>query len=468
MVAVATSQASAHAILLASPVAQNDDRIQERVTEVENPEWLLEEPQFRYANTRSAPQFSQTATHGDNSPYTLLRALANDWVIKWRTVSSPTIYLPYVTHIFTQPATMSLAERIGFGLTSSALAPYTDVTTLGAGWYLDWRVREQPERPAGMDYVQMVRVHQELSCGDWHHGDRAACPYAEPLNYRFRPSASTIAVAAKANPGALWLIGNEMDRKDWSYCIEWSPPPNTEHCEVVGHSGQDEMLPATYAVAYHDLYGIIKAADPSARVAIGGIIQPTPIRLTYLTAIWDAYQATYSETMPVDVWNVHNFIIREKKDNWGADIPPGVDVAAGEYVLDDSAPQPYHIDMAIFQAQIVAFRQWMKEHGQQNKPLVVSEYGVLFSNELIGSSCTALGTACVQDFMVATFDFFATAKDCNLGYVADQCRLVQQWNWYSLDDTWGSFNIHSRLFDPNSKQITETGIRFREYLAQQQ
>ncbi|MCB0126004.1 MAG: hypothetical protein KDE58_27295, partial [Caldilineaceae bacterium] len=63
---------------------------------------------------------------------------------------------------------------------------------------------------------------------------------------------------------------------------------------------------------------------------------------------------------------------------------------------------------------------------------------------------------------------FATAKDCNLGYVADQCRLVQQWNWYSLDDTWGSFNIYSRLFDPDSKQITETGIRFREYLAQQQ
>ena len=124
--------------------------------------------------------------------------------------------------------------------------------------------------------------------------------------------------------------------------------------------------------------------------------------------------------------------------------------------------------MAIFQAQIVAFRQWMKEHGQQNKPLVVSEYGVLFSNELIGSSCTALGTACVQDFMVATFDFFATAADCSLGYGADGCKLVQQWNWYSLDDTWGSFNPHSRLFDPETGKITATGVLFREYVAQKE
>ncbi|MCB0126154.1 MAG: hypothetical protein KDE58_28045, partial [Caldilineaceae bacterium] len=116
MVAVATSQASAHEVSAASPVALNYARVQEKATDVENSEGLAGVPQFRYADTRSAPQFSQTATHGDNSPYTLLRALANDWVIKWRTVSSPTIYLPYVTHIFTQPATMSLAERIGFGL----------------------------------------------------------------------------------------------------------------------------------------------------------------------------------------------------------------------------------------------------------------------------------------------------------------------------------------------------------------
>lgn len=393
-----------------------------------------------------------------------LRTMANELAISWGTIPSPTIFLPYVTHIFTQAQEMPLADRVGFGLTSAALAPYTDVATLGAGWYLDWRVRETPERPAGMDYVQMIRVHQKLSCGEWYHGDRAACPYAEPLDYRYRPSQSAIEAAAVANPGAIWLIGNEMDRIDWSYCVTW----NGSHCDVVGYNGQDEILPETYAVAYHDLYGIIKAADPSARVAIGGVIQPTPLRLQYLTAIWDAYQQTYSETMPVDVWNVHNFIIREKANDWGADIPPGIEGTIGEYVVADTDPQLAHVDMAIFKAQIVAFRQWMKSHGQQNKPLIISEYGVLFHNSLINPVWPSSDPSYVQEFMIDSFDYFATAKDCNLGYIPDGCRLVQKWNWYSLDDTWGSFNPHSRLIHPTTKEMTSTGQRFQEYMADNQ
>lgn len=362
----------------------------------------------------------------------------------------PAVYLPVVA---TEP--MPLADRIGFGLTSPALGVYTDVVTLGAGWYLDWQVRSAPERPNDMHYAQMVRVHQKLSCDAWHHGDRNECPYATPLDYVYTPDQATIEAAAQANPGALWLIGNEMDRVDWRYCLEWEGT----FCKTVGHSGQDEILPETYAVAYHDLYQMIKAVDPTARLAIGGVIQPTPLRLEYVTKIWDSYQAIYTDTMPVDVWNVHNFIIQEKAGEWGAEIPPGIDGTEGEYV-DEPAT---HIDMVIFKQQIRTFRQWMKDRGQQAKPLVVSEYGILYHNGTMGLPDRA---SYVQNFMVASFDYFYNTKDCTLGLVSDGCRLVQQWNWYSLDDTWGDFNPYSRLYNPTTRQITTTGERFRRYIAE--
>jgi len=199
--------------------------------------------------------------------------------------------------------------------------------------------------------------------------------------------------------------------------------------------------------------------DPTARLAIGGVIQPTPLRLEYVTKIWDSYQAIYTDTMPVDVWNVHNFIIQEKAGEWGAEIPPGIDGTEGEYV-DEPAT---HIDMVIFKQQIRAFRQWMKDRGQQAKPLVVSEYGILYHNGTMGLPDRA---SYVQNFMVASFDYFYNTKDCTLGLVSDGCRLVQQWNWYSLDDTWGDFNPYSRLYNPTTRQITTTGERFRRYIAE--
>jgi len=371
------------------------------------------------------------------------------------------LYLPMIS---TQALT--LAERMGFGLTSASLSRYPDVTELGAGWYLDWQVRSVPERPANIDYVQMIRVHQKLACGAAHHSDRQVCPYATPLEYVYAPDQAAIEAAVAANPGALWLIGNEMDRVDWAYCIEWQG----SHCQTIAYSGQDEILPATYAVAYHDLYAIIKAVDPIARVAIGGVIQATPLRLQYLTKVWDSYQTTYSTTMPVDVWNVHNFIIQEKAKTWGADIPPGVEAQEGAYV---GHPET-HIDLAIFDEQIRAFRQWMKDRGEQNKPLVISEYGILYYNDLMGLCNGSIeqiqkcinDPSYVQNFMIATFDYFYHTKDCTLGLPSDGCRLVQQWNWYSLDDTWGNFNPYSRLYDPNTRQMTTTGERFRRYLAE--
>ena len=61
-------------------------------------------------------------------------------------------------------------------------------------------------------------------------------------------------------------------------------------------------------------HAAIKAADPTARVAIGGVTQPTPLRLRCLETVLAAYREQSGAEMPVDVWNVHNFILWEEPD----------------------------------------------------------------------------------------------------------------------------------------------------------
>jgi hypothetical protein len=356
-------------------------------------------------------------------------------------------YLPWVANNY-----RVLAARLGFGATTTPVTRYIDLDLLNAGWYVDWLVTAAPATPQNIEYVQTIRVHQTLACDARHHSDRVLCPYAEPLSYVAYPAAATITATAQTRPGALWLIGNEMDRKDWAYCLVW----DGDFCEQIGYDGQDEILPETYAVAFHDLAALVRSADPTARIAIGGLIQATPVRLAYLTQVWDSYQAQYGEPMPVDVWNVHNFILQEQRNNWGADMPPGSTVDVGEYVGNPLT----HIDLTIFDRQVRAFRQWMKERNQQDKPLIVSEFGVLYQNDAMGLPAEPRP---IHEFLQGTFAYFLNAKDCNLGYPADECRLVQRWSWFSLDDQAGDFNPYSRLFDPDTLQLTSTGRQFQTF-----
>ncbi len=262
-----------------------------------------------------------------------------------------------------------------------------------------------------------------------------------------------IGVVAQAQPGALWLIGNEMDRRDWHL------------------GGQDEMLPELYATAYHDIYTAIKAADPTAQVAIGGVIQATPLRLAWMDRMWESYAQQYGGAMPVDVWNIHNFVLREVFQRYGADLPPG-------FAADDARAVVYasdwtHIDLAIFDAQIRTFRSWMAARGQQEKPLIVSEYGVLYrhcaywrwTGETFVCEQNFNDEQVVVDFMLATFDYFLTARDCTIGYVADGCRLVQRWLWFSLDHSADGYNRHARLFDAATDTLTPAGSAFRDWVA---
>jgi hypothetical protein len=342
-------------------------------------------------------------------------------------------------------SSIPLADRLGFDAVGDDIARYGDIGSFYAGWYTDWNARKNPPRPGGIEFVQTVRLHQKLTCGrysDIAH-DRTKCPYATPLDYEIWPYKDALAEIVRLNPGSLWLIGNEMDRRDWY------------------HGWQDETLPETYAVAYHDLHHYITGIDPTARVAIGGMIQATPLRLAYLTTVWNTYIKLYGPTegatrMPVDVWNVHNFILKENKYDFGAGIPPGSNATTGVIYPTDRS----HVDLNIFAQQIRDFRSWMKAHGEQEMPLIVSEYGVLYYHDGMESPTV------VQNFMIGSFDYFRNTRDCSLGWSADDCRLVQRWAWYSLDDYTGNFNRYGNLFNYNALQITSTGIRFRDYSSQ--
>jgi len=296
-------------------------------------------------------------------------------------------------------------DRFGVGV---ALAPITDypVEQLGIGWYLNWGVRISPAHPDNADFWQMVRVSEE----------------------GFVPDAETIRAVAIACPGSFWLIGNEPD-------VRW----------------QDNTTPEQYAVRYHDLYGILKSADDTCQVAVGGVSQPTPLRLAYLDGVLASYESRYGEPMPVDVWNVHNFILREELNSWGVGIPPGADVEAGTlYEIED------HDDVTVFREQLLAFRRWMNEHGERDKPLVISEYGILMPADY------GFDPGRVQRFMEATFDLFLTATDDAIGYPGDDNRLVQWWCWYSLaapEDYYPTGN----LFDPETKELTPLGAGFAAY-----
>jgi hypothetical protein len=298
-----------------------------------------------------------------------------------------------------------LAPRQRLGAGSGSIAVDRGLAQrLGLGWYLNWTVRPQAYRSSEVAYMPMIRLQ----------GDQ------------IRPDGEQLRAAARAMPGAIWLIGNEPD-------VKW----------------QDGVTPEAYATAYHHLYTLLKEEDPGCLVAIGGVSQPTPLRLRYLERILAAYEDAYGQSMPVDVWNVHNFILREERDGWGVDIPPGMSDEGGR-LLEISD----HDDMDIFRQQIVDFRRWMVAQGEQDKPLIVTEYGILMPADY------GFPAERVERFMLATFEFFRTAADPDLGYPADGYRLVQRWCWYSVYD---SRYPTGNLVQSDGGALTPLGRAFAAY-----
>jgi hypothetical protein len=347
----------------------------------------------------------------------------------------------------------SIGPNCRYGVASFTEDDNPFISQLGAGWMVNFEVNLDRPVPSGVEYVPIIRMKQER---DPDTGARLPSYYlwTPPLN----DDPGGLGPLIAANPGLLWLVGNEVDRVVW----------------------QDDIMPDIYAIAYHDIYHFIKDRDPTAQVGISGLVEVTPGRLQYLDIVWDSYLEMYGTPMSVDIWNMHVYILPEIKANGQASraaVALGTDPALAILESDLTPNQcplnkvycyAEHDDMGIFNDQVRAMRQWMKANGQQNKPLILSEYSQLYPYDntdpggcfLQDEYGNCFTPARVSQFMIDSFAYLETVTDTNLGYPYDDYRLVQQWLWYAMHD--GSDYPSNNLVDDrlNPTQLTSIGQTF--------
>ena len=336
-------------------------------------------------------------------------------------ISTNQIFLPLVFKNYTTPAPL---WRFGVSRTRLALSEWdsNELASMRFGWYVDYGVSANPSTPYGMEYIPIVRIKQDKQDEDGNPIYYRDGPfYMEPYTYTFSPDESQIQSLAAIRPGMTWVIGNEMDRIDYPY-------------STGGVGGQDEMLPELYAEAYHNLRLIILSADPSAKIAFGSMVEFTDLRKKYLDRVWDYYLTKYGEEMPVDIWTIHLYVLSEVKDAGGAEIPPGLSETSGQiYTILDNK------DFTKAWAQIVSLRTWMEANGQKDKPLFITEYGVLWPEWVWcgtypdTSGCPFTPEEVRDSYMYPSFDAFLNQTSLEIGFPDDGYRLVQRWNWFSLD-----------------------------------
>jgi hypothetical protein len=353
--------------------------------------------------------------------------------------------------------------RFGVAARSSQFEHIDVVSKLNAGWYLDFWA-DMPEPPDGLTYAPMVRIDQD-------RGGSTDC--GRPWDYSFDPPLTDSGIGRRvdAMPGAQWLIGNEPERV-----------------------GQDGVCPGDYARAYHEAYEYIKGRDPTAQVFAGGVVEPTPMRLAYLDMVLDAYEDYYGEPMPVDGWSAHLYVLSETSND-DAHIALGTDPDLGvpySPVCDreESWCHAEHDDLDLLGGLVVGMREWMRDRGYRDRPLLITEFGILKPYHLgpgatcSKTTCSGTGDGCfcdeegeafhpqrVADFAIGVLDLLRTATDPDLGHPADGNRLVQQWVWFHL----ATRNPHdlghpSNLADPDATgsdgqwRLTTVGQAWRDYV----
>jgi hypothetical protein len=269
---------------------------------------------------------------------------------------------------------------------------------LGVGWYFNWNwthgTVSDPVSGASVEYMPLV--------GGYGPG--------------VHPTLAQIQARVMANPtlypdGTTWLIGNEI-------------------------IFDDRRTPAQYAQDYHAYYYGLKAINPTYQVANGAIMtfinynctgfSGTPQQLC--EAIRSAYLSLYGEPWPVDVWNIH----------------PYVGTAATVQLQLDN-----------LRVQISSFRDWMASAGEQNKPLIVTEYGLLDWH--------------AQDWMIAylrsSFEVMLSKGHAN-GLASDEGRWVQRWAWFVNNNAFYQGSIqwtHCALYNGDTFDMRPLGQACASY-----
>ncbi len=310
---------------------------------------------------------------------------------------------------------ITLSCREGLAGWEPYLSEQIDIQQLGGGLYLDFGAHVPRTQPDAMEFVQVIRIRQNKTITGAYLPGYTTSPSLTDTPGGLGP------IIASA-PGALWLVGNEPDRGP----------------DDPGGPAQDDTFPEVYAQVYHDVYQFIKERDPSAQVAVAGLVEVTPGRMQYLDIVWDTYAALYGETMPVDVWNMHIYILPEVRGIAGVAL--GTDPALAythswEHTLGEPNAYTYgdHDNLTVFDSQVRRMRQWMKDRGQQDKPLLLSEFGLLYGEGVTDEFGVNFTVPRAASFLTKTFKYLATTSDASLGMPADNNRLVQQWIWFSAN-----------------------------------
>lgn len=328
---------------------------------------------------------------------------------------SPIPPTPTTQPTATTEATPTASNTNEFDLSRFGVSGYIEdalpVYELGLryGVFLDWLFAATPPLPPDVEYWQMVRTSEDGFLHTWDD---------------YLP-------AVRARPGSVWIIGNEPD-------VKW----------------QDNVTFDRYAELYHEAYTTIKAADPTARISPAGVAMSTPLRRAYLDNVLSSYAEKYGEPLPADLWTIHAFTLREERDSWGVDIPPGMNADSGElYEIED------HDDLDIFAQNIRDFRVWMATNGYQNMPLAVTEFGILLPNDY------GFPPEAIAQYMRDTFDILLSLESEAFGYPADDNRLVQQWFWYIVEDVPDYYPV-GNLYNSETNELTLLGEAYVDYVSQ--
>ncbi len=339
----------------------------------------------------------------------------------------------------------TLSCREGLAGWEPYLSAGIDIRSLGGGSYLDFYAHAPAPQLNALEFMQRIQIRQNKdSQGNYLQ------------TYTITPTLSDAAgglgpVIASA-PGALWLVGNEPDRGP----------------DVPGGPAQDDTFPQIYARVYHDVYQFIKQRDPSAQIAMAGLVEVTPGRLQYQDIVWNTYVALYGQPMPVDVWNIHLYVLPETVGI--ANVALGTDPAlaygfAFTHTNNSSNIYTYgdHDNLSLFDSQVRRMRQWMKAHGQQDKPLLLSEFGLLYDEDVTDEFGKNFTEARATAFLTKTFNYLSTTSDPSIGMLSDGNRLVQQWIWFSTNHTIG--HISNLVTNTMPLTFTSVGNMFRANVA---
>jgi hypothetical protein len=353
-----------------------------------------------------------------------------------------------------------------YGLAALGNSQVNLVDDFGAGAYLNFGWNSNYVLSGAQFLPQVTTVEEKNGCQ--YLGTYQTTPRIDITNPN---NPSGLRYWLELRPGLTWTIGNEVDRG----------PDESQGCE----SPQGDMQPEVYAQALHDTIEYIREYDPTAKTAVAGLVEVTPMRLQYLDLVWEAHIDLYGNPPDIDVFTFHIYILPEAdvngEENNIAAFANGTNPAlaireSGGNPAVCGDPNVYcwaeHDNMAVFAEQVIAMRSWMKSRGLQQKPLILSEYSILYPYELDPNGCflqdeygNCFTPTRVQNFMANSFNYLESATDPNLGYALDGNRLVQQWVWFSIStDGAGAVSNLYEQEDGNLTNIRPLGQQFMNHV----